>query len=250
MRFKRKALAQRIRSEMPELDRAVEAVLRHWERAKAAPEDKDAFLNSVTLNLHGFYNGIERALELIVVDLDGAALGGDAWHTEPLRQVELEVPCLRPAVISSETRRRLDEYRRFRHRLRNIYATNLNASPTRRTGIAAHVHVGGSESGVFGFCGLLGFFERRRIDFPRVYIQRRVVWVYRPRYRQVRKVENESLDRVNDSAYIKNDSDYYLNGARRSTRQSTTREADSGSGFSSCCKTQGFIPPPTGFTVN
>jgi len=82
---------------MPELDRAVEAVLRHWERAKAAPEDKDAFLNSVTLNLHGFYNGIERALELIVVDLDGAALGGDAWHTEPLRQVELEVPSLRPS---------------------------------------------------------------------------------------------------------------------------------------------------------
>jgi hypothetical protein len=128
MRFKRKALAQRIRSEIPELDRAVGAVLRHWERAKAVPEDQDAFLNSVALNLHGFYNGIERVLELIAVDLDGAILGGDAWYTELLRQVELEVPSLRPAVISSETRRRLDEYRRFRHRLRNIYAANLNAS--------------------------------------------------------------------------------------------------------------------------
>ncbi len=65
---------------------------------------------------------------MIAVDLDGATLRGDAWHTELLRQVEFEVPSLCPAVISSETRRRLDEYRRFRHRLRNIYAANLNAS--------------------------------------------------------------------------------------------------------------------------
>ncbi len=125
---KRKSLAQRIRSEVPELDGAVTAALRHWERASTRPEDQDAYLNSVALNLHGFYNGIERLLELIAVDLDGAALGGDAWHAELLRQVELEIPSLRPAVISRETRQRLDEYRRFRHRVRNIYAANINAS--------------------------------------------------------------------------------------------------------------------------
>ncbi len=128
MSFKRRALAQRIRSEIPELEHAVGAGMRHWERAKSESEYQDAFLNSVALNLHGFYNGIERVMELIAVDLDGVTLGGEAWHAELLRQVELEVPSLRPAVISSETRRRLDEYRRFRHRVRNIYAANLNAS--------------------------------------------------------------------------------------------------------------------------
>lgn len=65
---------------------------------------------------------------MIAVDLDGVALGGEPWHAELLSQVELEVPSLRPAVITSESRQRLDEYRRFRHRLRNIYAANLNAS--------------------------------------------------------------------------------------------------------------------------
>jgi len=128
MTAKRRALAQRIRSEIPELDRAVGAVFRHWQRARVAPDDQDAFVNSVALNLHGFYNGIERVMELIAVDLDGATLGGDAWHSELLRQMELDVPSIRPAVISTETRRRLDEYRRFRHRVRNIYAANLNAS--------------------------------------------------------------------------------------------------------------------------
>jgi len=128
MRFKRQALAQRVRSEIVELDRAVAAVHRHWERAGAETADQDAFLNSVALNLHGFYNGIERVMELIAVDLDGATLGGDTWHTELLRQVALEIPSLRPAVISEGTRQRLDEYGRFRHRVRNIYAANLNVS--------------------------------------------------------------------------------------------------------------------------
>ena len=93
---KRRSLAQRIRSEVPELGGAVTAALRHWERASTRPEDQDACLNSVALNLHGFYNGIERLLELIAVDLDGAALGGDAWHAELLRQVELEIPRFDP----------------------------------------------------------------------------------------------------------------------------------------------------------
>jgi hypothetical protein len=132
MTFKRQALAQRIRSEVLDLERAVEAVYRHWKRAGTEPEDQDAFLNSVALNLHGFYNGVERVMELIAVDLDGATLGGVAWHAELLRQVQLEIPTLRPAVISEETRSLLDEYRRFRHRVRNIYAANLNSSQLER----------------------------------------------------------------------------------------------------------------------
>ena len=128
MSFKHQALVQRIRSELGDLDRAVAAVQRHWKRAASESADQDAFLNSVALNLHGFYNALERVMELIAVDLDGAALGGEAWHSELLRQVALEMPSLRPAVISEGTRQSLDEYRRFRHRVRNIYAANLNVS--------------------------------------------------------------------------------------------------------------------------
>ncbi len=73
MTGKRKSLAQRIRSELVELDGAVKTALRHWERASTRPQDTEAYLNSVALNLHGFYNGVERLLELIAVNLDGAA---------------------------------------------------------------------------------------------------------------------------------------------------------------------------------
>lgn len=123
---RRQALAQRIRLEVDELERTVSAVLRHWQRAQSSVEDQDAFLNSVALNLHSFYNGLERVMELLAVEMDGGTLGGETWHTEPLRQMTLELPSVRPAVLSTETAEGLDEYRKFRYRVRNIYATHLS----------------------------------------------------------------------------------------------------------------------------
>ena len=83
-------------------------------------------MNSVALNLHSFYSALERIFELIALELDGGALGGEGWHTELLRQMSFDLPDVRPAVILTDTAARLDEYRKFRHRIRNIYATNLD----------------------------------------------------------------------------------------------------------------------------
>ncbi len=118
-------LAQRIRDEIEEMERTVDAVERHWRRFEKARADQDAFLNSVALNLHGFYSGVERILELIALEIDGGTLGGEAWHAELLRQMQSSVSKVRPAVLSQETVAWLDEYRKFRHRVRNIYATHL-----------------------------------------------------------------------------------------------------------------------------
>jgi len=123
----RKALAQRIRLETDELDKTVSVINRHWQQTKTASEDQDAFLNSVALNLHSFYNGLERIMELIATEMDGGTLGGASWHTELLRQMTMELPSIRPAVLNPATGTQLDEYRKFRHRLRNIYATHLDA---------------------------------------------------------------------------------------------------------------------------
>jgi hypothetical protein len=37
-----------------------------------------------------------------------------------------EVPSIRPAVMSTETGTRLDEYRRFRHVVRNVYTHSFD----------------------------------------------------------------------------------------------------------------------------
>lgn len=120
------ALARRIEVELEELERTQAAIQRHWEAARRVATDQDAYLNSVALNLHSFYSGLERLFELIALEFDGGLLGGDTWHAELLRQIALDVPDVRPPVLQPNTASQLDEYRKFRHRIRNIYATNLD----------------------------------------------------------------------------------------------------------------------------
>ncbi len=130
-----RALAQRIRQESEELERVVATIQRHWASSKNAV-DQDAYLNSVALNLHGFYSGLERIFELVAVDLDGIKLGGDHWHIELLRQMTLDLPQIRPPVLSRDTAERLDRYRKFRHLIRNIYTTTLIPSELERLVVA------------------------------------------------------------------------------------------------------------------
>jgi len=119
-------LARRIELEVEEIEHTQAVIQRHWQTFCRAAIDQDAYLNSVALNLHSFYSGLERIFELIALELDGGTLGGDTWHTELLRQMAIDVADLRPPVLTHDTATRLDEYRKFRHRIRNIYATTLD----------------------------------------------------------------------------------------------------------------------------
>jgi hypothetical protein len=120
------ALAQSIQDELTELEGVVAAVLRHWHGVQSAPADQDAYLNSVAFNLHSFYSGLERLFELIAIELDGGALGGAGWHSELLRQMTLDLRGTRPPVLHKETAVLLDDYRKFRHLVRHIYAAHLD----------------------------------------------------------------------------------------------------------------------------
>lgn len=120
------ALEERIRQEQQDLDRTQAAACRHWAKALSVAADQDAYINSVALNLHSWYSGLERIFELIAIEMDGGALGGADWHTELLRQMTLSLSGVRSAALQAETAQRLDEYRKFRHRIRNIYATNID----------------------------------------------------------------------------------------------------------------------------
>ena len=123
-------LSRRIELELGELERTQAAAQRHWQTARTTTIDQDAYLNSVALNLHGFYSGLERIFELIAQELDGGVVGGDAWHTELLRQMALDVPDVRPPVLQMVTADQLDEYRKFRHRIRNAWLISSSVFPS------------------------------------------------------------------------------------------------------------------------
>lgn len=125
-------VTQRMHLETEELEATVKAVSDHWTRAQALPEHYDAFIHSVALNLHAFYSGLERIFGKIANVLDGGVLGGESWQKELLPQMTLDLPGVRPAVLSRETANALDRYRGFRHLVRNVYTTHLDPERIRQ----------------------------------------------------------------------------------------------------------------------
>ncbi|MCZ6675695.1 MAG: hypothetical protein O7E52_00440 [Candidatus Poribacteria bacterium] len=79
---------------------------------------------SLALKLHNFYNGCERIFRLIASDLNGALPTGQDWHRRLLSRMSMSYR-ERPAVLTSETVRRLQEYLAFRHVVRNLYGFEL-----------------------------------------------------------------------------------------------------------------------------
>ncbi len=120
-------LRGRIKDELEELEQVVSRVIQAWVAAEKEQDNSLFFLDSVALNLHSFYSGIEKILMLIVFNIDETEPAGERWHRELLRQMSTEVPGLRPAVITRFMKEKLYEYLSFRHVIRNIYAFNLDA---------------------------------------------------------------------------------------------------------------------------
>ena len=119
-----RTIAGRIRVDLQELARVVERTGRIWQQALVSPDDY--YVDATALNLHGFYGGLERLLEIIADGVDQAKPAGAHWHDDLLRQMAAEIPGVRPPVLSQETRERLDRYRGFRHVVRNVYTYNLD----------------------------------------------------------------------------------------------------------------------------
>jgi hypothetical protein len=106
-------IVKRIRKEISELYKIKDSVLRRW---KKTLKDED-YLGSVAFDLQSFYQGVERSFEIIAKAIDRSVPGGEKWHKMLLEQMSNEIPGIRPAVISTETRDALDQFRMFRHRL-------------------------------------------------------------------------------------------------------------------------------------
>ncbi len=121
--------AGRIRRELREISLVVERVEQIWSLRKQAQSSKeqDYWIDAVALNLHGFYAGIERVLELIADKVDQTKPEGRVWYRELLQQMTADVPGARPAVLSLAVRDQLDRYRGFRHVVRNVYTFSLDA---------------------------------------------------------------------------------------------------------------------------
>ncbi len=120
-------LANRIPHELTLLEAVVEQCERAKNRSLQNPEDRDLYVAAIALHLHDFYCGVERVLEMIAAEIEGKVPTDSAWHRELLTQMTLDLSDIRPSVLTAEVAQALDEYLRFRHVVRNVYAFRLDA---------------------------------------------------------------------------------------------------------------------------
>ena len=119
-----RALAGRIRQDLDDIDAVCTRVEAIWDRYRDSGDEY--YVDAAALNVHDFYAGLERIFETIARQVDQSMPEGPHWHEDLLDQMASAIPSTRPAVLSSELRRRLERYRGFRHVVRNVYAVDFD----------------------------------------------------------------------------------------------------------------------------
>lgn len=117
-------LSAELRDELLQVGRTV-AELRLAERL---PTDTDAIervrLYAAAAMLDTYYTGVERLLER-TARVFGNLPDGPHWHRTLLEASAVDLPGIRPAVLSPSTVDALARYLSFRHRFRNLYLFDL-----------------------------------------------------------------------------------------------------------------------------
>ena len=117
-------LAHQLDKAEQELGRIEEAV-RLFASMEVTPAAQWARRTSIAGGVESVYSGLEGILKGIAEDIDGHVPQGGAWHAKLLETMGLDVPGVRPAVVTAETLAVLDDLRRFRHAVRSHYGIDL-----------------------------------------------------------------------------------------------------------------------------
>lgn len=126
MILRKEHLSIYIQNELGILAELVSLAEKRMESAQRHPEESSAFIESSALHLQSFYTAVEQVFTRIAETMNGNIPESETWHMDLLRQMTYEIPGTRPPVLRKETHDLLDEFRAFRHRVRNLYTYQLN----------------------------------------------------------------------------------------------------------------------------
>ncbi len=107
------------------LEKLVGGLVAMEQRLSSSTETVEA----AALRLHSLYTGVEQILLLVSRVVNGGTPSrGEGWHRRLLERMAMSTET-RPAVLSESTQLELQDYLRFRHLVRNLYADELRAEP-------------------------------------------------------------------------------------------------------------------------
>jgi hypothetical protein len=119
------ALKSRLDDELIGLERIADGLEMALERVGEVPDE--FAIRALASYVDDFYKGCERLCERVAVALDGGLPQGERWHQVLLGQMGEPGGHGRPPLFGGALLLDLDEYRRFRHRVRHIYGYELEA---------------------------------------------------------------------------------------------------------------------------
>jgi len=122
-------LIAELQSDVRDLNLVVAENARAWERIEHGGTDRLDWA-ALGYTIHNVY-GVMESYCLRVAKFFENGLEGESCHRELLRRMTLEIPTLRPALLSAETYLLVDELRSFRRLFRNLYARPLDPDRTR-----------------------------------------------------------------------------------------------------------------------
>jgi predicted nucleotidyltransferase len=119
------ALRVRLEDELRGLERVAQGLEVALERVGEKPDE--FAIRALASYVDDFYKGCERVCERVAVVLDSSLPRGKRWHQVLLSRMGKPGGRERPPLFGGPLLLELDEYRRFRHRVRHIYGYELEA---------------------------------------------------------------------------------------------------------------------------
>jgi len=111
-----------VEAQLKQIDNIYEEIMN---REKGAKTNK-VELESLGYKLHNLYCAFEDLFKIVARYFENQILDMTKYHKEMLKRMSLPVVGVRPALISEQSYRELDELRAFRHFFRHAYSYEIS----------------------------------------------------------------------------------------------------------------------------
>ncbi|MCS6936253.1 MAG: hypothetical protein NZ610_01725 [Candidatus Bipolaricaulota bacterium] len=88
--------------------------------------DDPVYLESLGYQLHNLYSAFEDLFKIVAEFFENRIAERAEYHRELLRRMKIPIETVRPALLSEESYRLLDNLRAFRHFFRHAYEAELD----------------------------------------------------------------------------------------------------------------------------
>lgn len=125
------SLIAEIKGELRDIEILSESIKALKTKIEKGIGEEEYLVESAALKLQNFYTACERIFEKIAGEINGGVPTTPDWHHRLLKVMTLDIPEIRPPVITPNLEKRLLEYLKFRHIVRSIYGFELEVERLR-----------------------------------------------------------------------------------------------------------------------